>query len=192
MTVNITPANRIIFTKTPLGKRQIKETLADLFVSLLLKPNKIILVSPWISDFDLLDNRSGQWNSLESKWGYRIIRFSEILTQAMYCGCQLQLVTNKDKSNQAFVQKLQHSVPEPDIFKYIQSEYLSEENLLKLQYEQSETLHIKGLLTHDFFLSGSMNFTYSGTNINDEQIQLILDKDTILEATLEFKDTYGL
>ncbi len=179
-----TPMSRIIFTKNLLGRRQIKETLCDLLIGLIISPEDFILVSPWVSDFELLDNRSGNWNNIEPAWGTRHIKFSEIIIRAMHSGCNFTLVTNYDEMNLTFIQKLKNASPDTDIFKYKQTEIL---NLKK-----SDKVHIKGLLASKFFLAGSMNFTYSGTHINEEQVQLNIDSDTIIEAQLEFKDTYGL
>lgn len=168
-------SSRIIFINNSLGRRQLRETLGNLLVSLVVTPQNIWLVSPWVSDFELLDNRSGDWNAVEPGWGMRKINFSEILISAIESGCRLRLVTTDVTSNQAFIQRLQIAVPDTEMFQHI----------------VSEDLHIKGLLTNSFFLAGSMNFTYSGTHFKEEQVQLSVDAGTISEAKLEFQQQYG-
>lgn len=74
---------RQIFLHGPLGRRQFREVLSTMLASLLINPDEIWLVSPWLSDFPLLDNRSGQWDSLEPKWGNRTVSFSELLARAV-------------------------------------------------------------------------------------------------------------
>jgi hypothetical protein len=40
-------------------------------------------------------------------------------------------------------------------------------------------------------LSGSMNFTYSGINRNDEHLRLSIDSEDIADARLEFEEQYA-
>ena len=167
--------SRPIFINNSIGRRQLKETLGNLLVGLIISPEDIWLVSPWISDFDLLDNRSGNWNSIETGWGVRKIKFSEVLIRAMESGCRIRLVTNGDQINQAFVQRLRIAIPDDDVFQYV----------------ISDKLHIKGLLASKFFLAGSMNFTYSGANINDEQVLLNTEPNTVLDARFALDQQYG-
>lgn len=167
--------SRTIFINNRFGIRQLKETLSNLIISSSIAPSELWLVSPWLSDFDLLDNRSGDWDALNPAWGARRVRFSELLLFAIEAGCNLNLVTNYDRINDSFEERLRQAINEPGSFRIV----------------KSEKLHTKGLLSKDYFLAGSMNFTYSGTHKNEEQVVLNIDKDTILEAKLEFEDLYG-
>lgn len=167
-------SSRVIFINNPLGRRQLKEALGSLLIGVIVSPEDIWLVSPWVSDFELLDNRSGNWTAIEPAWEMRHIRFSELLIRALESGSKLRLVTNDDQSNSAFIQRLRISIPDEESFKHI----------------ISDKLHIKGILTTKFFLAGSMNFTYSGANLNEEQVQLSVDPGTISEARIEFEKNY--
>jgi len=168
-------SNRQFFRPGPNGDIQLKETLAALLVGLSISPQPLWLVSPWVSDFDLLDNRNGDWGNVNPSWGNRMVTFSELLVLAVRSGCELNLVTNTDEMNIRFYEKVKNSLGENDSF----------------VWDSFETLHTKGLLSNSFFLSGSMNFTYSGTNRNDEQIQLTDNPDQLLEVRLEFQERYG-
>jgi phosphatidylserine/phosphatidylglycerophosphate/cardiolipin synthase-like enzyme len=155
--------------------RQLKETLSDLLISLIISPDDLWLVSPWVSDFDLLDNRCGDWNTIDPRWGARYVRFSELLAAAIDAGCNLKSVTNSHKMNQRFFDQIisnLHSDRSPAWF-------------------VKDSLHTKGLLCSRFFLAGSMNFTYNGTHNNDERIQLMIDEDAITEAKIEFERQYS-
>jgi len=167
--------SRQIFIHGPYGMRQLKETLSDLLIGLIMSPDDLWLVSPWVSDFDLLDNRSGNWDSIEPAWGARYVRFSELLVAAIESGCSLKYVTNRDQMNQRFYDQLVAR--------------LSSDRLI-LKHEKN-SLHTKGLLCSSFFLSGSMNFTYSGTHRNDERIQLSIDPNAIAEAKIELESQYS-
>lgn len=158
----------------PLGQRQFREVLGAQMAGLLIKPEAIWLVSPWLSDFSLLDNRSGDWDALEPSWGSREVSFNELLARAVNGGCQLFLVTRDDSKNKAFVSQLRNRL-----------ETQAEFHLL-----MREPVHTKGFLTRKFFLKGSMNYTFSGTNRNDEHLILTCDPNVISEALIEFKGHY--
>ena len=166
--------SRQIFTHGPYGMRQLRETLSDLLIGLILYPDEIWLVSPWVSDLDLLDNRAGDWDSIEPAWGARQVRFSEMLATAVASGCSLRLVTKSDEMNQKFYDRLVSGLS-------------SSFEVSKLE---KDTLHTKGMLCSSFFLSGSMNFTYSGTHRNDERVELTIDANKISEAKIEFEERY--
>ena len=165
---------RQIFVHGVYGERQLRETLSDLLVGLILSPSTVWLVSPWISDFDLLDNRSGDWNSVHAAWGPRYVMFSELLAVALQSGCQLKLVTNADEINDRFYERLSRSGADRNAIRRV----------------VNDQLHTKGLLCSAFFLAGSMNFTYSGLHRNDERVRLSIDSEEIAEARLEFESRY--
>lgn len=165
---------RVIVLNNDLGMRQLKEALGNILIGLSQCPDTIWLVSPWVTDFDLLDNRSHNWSNINPSWGARKVRFSELLIFAIESGCSLNLVTNEDNINDAFINRIKSGVSESSSFSYV----------------ASENLHTKGLLTSSIWLAGSMNFTYSGTHLNQEQVTLSTSKDIILEMTLEFEQSY--
>ncbi len=167
--------NRIIFTNNSIGRRQFKEVLGNILLSLIVSPSEFWLVSPWITDYELVDNRSGAWNNVEPSWGARKLSFSDLLIRAMESGCKVNLVTTKDPMNNAFIDRLQVAIPNNKLLNLI----------------ISENLHIKGLLTKNSFLAGSMNFTFSGAHRNEEQVTLSVDSHSITEAKLEFENRYG-
>lgn len=169
----MTELSRQFFLHGPFGDTQLKEALGSLLASLILIPDEIWLVSPWVSDFKILDNRAGDWDYVQHGWGARYVYFSEMLVASIESGSRLILVTNRDSMNKEFHKKLTTKI-DPNLVNWV----------------QAERLHTKGLLCSSFFLSGSMNFTYSGTNRNDERVQLYTNSNTITEAKLEFQKRY--
>ncbi|MBW3225285.1 phospholipase D-like domain-containing protein DpdK [Marinobacter adhaerens] len=165
---------RQIFLHGPLGQRQFREVLGAQLAGLIIKPEPIWLVSPWLSDFPLLDNRAGEWDALNPSWGSREISFNEVLACAVNEGCVLRLVTKDDPKNASFINHLKNRL-------------LSSS---KLYLKKNDPVHTKGLLTRHFFLKGSMNYTFSGANRNDEHLILTSDKDLISEAFIEFNGQY--
>ncbi|MFN8765058.1 MAG: hypothetical protein ACK5ZC_11340, partial [Pirellulaceae bacterium] len=53
-----------------------------------------------------------------------------------------------------------------------------------------DTLHLKGLLGQDYYLSGSMNLTYNGVEINHEGVSLNRSPEAIAEARIHFQENY--
>lgn len=165
---------RQIFLHGALGQRQLCEVLGGQLAGLILQPEPLWLVSPWLSDFPLLDNRAGQWSTLEPSWEQRQITFTEVLAQAVNSGCMLRLVTRDDGRSQPFIERLQGRL-HPDV---------------DFRLLTSEQVHTKGFLSSKFFLKGSMNFTFSGTNHNDEHLTLTSDTAVISDAMIEFDRHY--
>lgn len=167
--------HRQIFLHGSLGQRHLKEVLSGLMAGLFIKPERIWLVSPWVSDFSVLDNKTGDWDALNPSWRNREISFLELLADVVNNGCSLRLVTQDDGKSKSFIKQLENRLLDSADYKYL----------------DSEILHTKGLLTDYFFLKGSMNYTYSGANLNDEVLELTNDGTMISEALLEFEERYN-
>ncbi len=166
--------SRQIITNTALGKRHLKEVLGSTFAGVILAPQEIWLVTAWISDFEVLDNRSGNWTYLNAGWGNRMITFLELLETAVLSGCKVNLVVKKSELNDTAINFLKTKLANEDNFRI----------------EISDSLHIKGLLTETAFIKGSMNFTFSGANKNDELVTLSSDMHLISTARIDFKNLY--
>ncbi|MFS9547310.1 phospholipase D-like domain-containing protein DpdK [Klebsiella pneumoniae] len=165
---------RQIFLHGPLGQRQLREVLSAQFCGLILYPELIWLISPWISDFDIIDNRGGQWSFLDPSWGARMISFQELLATAANNGCPLRIVTRPDTRNKVFVERLLARLsPDHDV-----------------QYTYHENLHAKDMLTKNFLLRGSMNYTWSGANLNDEHLLFSTNKTIISDTLIELSGQY--
>lgn len=170
--------NRNTFTTPTTSRGEIRELLEGIFVAELLVPSEQIwLVSPWISDIDILDNRCGQFSSLVSTWGLRRIRLSEIFAQLMLHSI-VHIVARPDPHNESFLQKMR------DLSK-------ASEAPGNLRVAIRETLHLKGLLGQDYYLSGSMNITYNGVEVNHEGVTLDRLPQSIAEARIHFNSNYA-
>ena len=169
---------RATLTVHATSRTEIRELLEGLFVAELLVPSDSIwLVSPWISDLDILDNRSGQFSSLVPDWGLRKIRLSEVFG-AMMDRALIHVITRPDAHNETFVQKMRDLSVSSD----------ARENL---QVSMYETLHLKGLLGKDYYLSGSMNLTYNGIEVNHEGVFLDRTPESVAAARIHFQENYG-
>lgn len=63
---------RRIFKTQTTGVTTIQELLQTMFVAEVVKPGEEIwIVSPWISNVVLIDNRTGSFDALNPEWGRR-------------------------------------------------------------------------------------------------------------------------
>ena len=159
------------------SSRQFRELLQAIFVAECLYPSPCIwIVSPWISDIPMLDNQTGSLSYLEPSWGATYIPFSQVLAKLLSLGTTLHVATRPDEHNGTFVNRLQD---------------LSSSEELPLHIHQEEELHEKGILGHDYYLSGSMNFTYNGIHVTEEVALYYTSPEIVSENRIRFADRWG-
>ena len=79
---------RRIFKSVATSQNVIRELLQMMFLGELLAPGgeRAWLVSPWISNIVLFDNRAGGFNTINPEWGQREVRLLEVLMDMMARG----------------------------------------------------------------------------------------------------------
>jgi hypothetical protein len=171
--------HRRIFKRDHVGVSILGELLQSMFVGELLQTGQDIwLVSPWISDVPLIDNRTGNFDSLYPEWGKKDIRLKEILLTFMSKGCRVNIVCRPNEpSNIPFINRLKEIVNQ---------NFLDE--FLNIKYQSKE--HTKGILLSNSLLTGSMNITWNGLKINGESIQFSIDPEEIARTRIEFSSEY--
>lgn len=61
---------RRIFKSRTSRQSEVMDVLSSLLVAEIAQPSaELWIVSPWITDLDLLDNRAGRFDYLEPAWG---------------------------------------------------------------------------------------------------------------------------
>ncbi len=147
-----------------------------LFAAELLAPSRELwFVSAWVSNIEVLNNEDGAYDSFMPDWGRRSLKLTETLCYLMLQECTVHLVTNTADHNAPIFIQLQGLARDWGV-----------EN--KMVLIQRDTLHVKGLLTDHFYLSGSMNFTFNGLTINDESIVLETSNNAIVQSRVEFNE----
>jgi phosphatidylserine/phosphatidylglycerophosphate/cardiolipin synthase-like enzyme len=165
---------RRIFKTQATGATTVQELLQSMFVAeMLISSGELWIVSPWISNVVLIDNRSGNFDSLNPEWGRREVRLVDVLVALMTRGTVVRIVTRSDETNRAFVCKLGDTAAQ-----------LALEDQLSITLR--EQLHTKGVLLSNSLLMGSMNLTYNGMVINDEWVEFSLDQQDLARTRLEF------
>jgi hypothetical protein len=91
-------------------------------------------------------------------------------------GSEIRLVIRKHGHNDYFVARLQR----------LKARFGD-----RLKWTIEETFHAKGLLGADYFLSGSMNLTFSGISVNGEHLVLRTDPAAIAEQAVELESQWA-
>ena len=165
---------RRIFKSQTTGVITTRELLQTMFVGEMLHTlGTLWIVSPWVSNIVLIDNRSGNFDSLNPEWGRREIGLAEVLAALMVRGSRVVLVTRAIETNNNFINAIRE-----------QAERHALEDQLAVILR--EGLHSKGILLSRSLLLGSMNLTYSGLEINDEFVEFCIDPEEIARTRLEF------
>ena len=165
--------HRRIFKNQLTGASTLRELLQTMFIAEMLHTGGTLwIVSPWVSNIVLIDNRSGNFDSINPEWGRREVRLAELLTALMARGSKVVLVTRDIETNKSLVSSLREEAGRQGLEDYL---------VLVLRDE----LHTKGILFSRSMLVGSMNLTYNGLEINDESIEFCIDAEDIARTRLE-------
>jgi len=171
----MTTLYRRIFKNQQTGSATIKELLQSMFVGEILETyGRIWIVSPWVSNITLIDNRSGNFDTLSPEWGRREIRLTDVLIGLMSKGTKVVIVTRDDDTNKPFLNKLRDTA---------EIHALNEQ----LEFKLDPLLHKKGILLSHSLLMGSMNLSNNGLEMLDEWIQFSIDPEDIATTKLEFQ-----
>jgi phosphatidylserine/phosphatidylglycerophosphate/cardiolipin synthase-like enzyme len=169
-------ATRRIFKSAVTSQNLIRELIQQMMLSELLAPGgqRVWFVSPWISNVVILDNRAAGFSSLNPDWGEREIRLVEILVYLMTRGTSLGVATSFDKHNDSLIALLSESANDASVAD-------------RLAIVQRKSLHTKGILASRGLLTGSMNLTFNGLEINDEHVIFDSTPQSIAQARLAFE-----
>jgi phosphatidylserine/phosphatidylglycerophosphate/cardiolipin synthase-like enzyme len=169
-------ATRRIFKSAITSQNLIRELIQQMLLAELLAPSndRAWLVSPWISNVVLLDNRSAGFSTLNPNWGEREIRLIEILVYLMARGTPLAVATSYDTHNDPLLAALEDATVENGVAEM-------------LTIVRRKTLHTKGILLPRGLLTGSMNLTYRGLEINDEHVVYDTTREPIAQARIAFE-----
>ena len=148
--------------------------LQSIFVLELLAPSRPLwIVSPWISDVEVIDNRGGRFAALNPSWPNGPIRLLSVLEAVVDRGGSVMLIANDSRHNDDFERRVKE---------------LGRESV---RFLRDEDVHSKGIVGNQFSLDGSMNLTFSGVNRNDEHLIYRTDPEDIAERRLELDQRWG-
>lgn len=153
---------------------KIDRLLSDVLLAELLGPSDDLwLVSPWISDIEVIDNAGGIYDVAFDDPSSRSYYFSEVLGTLTRAGTRLRVVTRPGMSS-SFLSHLDRAA-DPD----------------NLRVVRDDDVHEKTFCGNSWQITGSMNFTFSGMHKNDERISYRLDPAAAALTRVEFTSRFG-
>jgi hypothetical protein len=161
-----------------MAREELADALQVVFLAEVVAPSEQIwIITPWISDVPIIDNRTGRldgvWSDVPARW----LRLAEVLVHIIHSGGQVTIACRPDDHNLTFVENLRRRCRETGV----------EDNL---EVFKAEDLHEKGILTDDLLLSGSMNLTFNGLRRLEEVIYVHDDRDTIERTRFAYKSRW--
>lgn len=172
--------NRVVRKSQRTSASEAADLLAGLFAAEITSPSKSLwLVSPWISDVELIDNSAGTFSAL-SRFGKRRVRLTEVLVSLAERGCHVVIGTTSDAHNTRFIERLE-----------LLSSDLRVDDRITISIDESEQLHTKAITGDDYALSGSMNLTYNGIEVREELVDLRTDVEFVAQSRMDARDRFG-
>lgn len=172
--------NRVIRKSQNASASEAKDLLAGLFSAELCLPSRCLwLVSPWVSDVELLDNSAGTFGPL-TRYGKRPIRLAELLVALAASGTHVVVGTTADDHNKRFLERLR-----------LLADDMRVGPLVTTSIDASNNLHTKALTGDDFALAGSMNITFNGIQVREELVDLRTDDAYVAQARMDAFDRFG-
>jgi hypothetical protein len=170
---------RQLRTSAFCSREELADALQGLFVAELLVPSHPLwLVTPWVSDVELVDNRSARFSGLLPGLPARWIRLAELLEHQLVRGGSIVVACRPDPHNESFTRQLDRRAAECG-------------RSSNLRIRHAVDLHEKGILTKDLLVSGSMNLTYNGIHRLEESINLVDDADVVARTRVAYEDRWG-
>ena len=172
--------SRVIRKSRSHSADEAADLLTGLFSAELCDPSGCTwLVSPWISDVELLDNTAGTFGSLQ-RFGRRKIRLAEILVALATQGSIVVIGTTADSHNDTFLRRLNGLAKD-----------LRVEDRVQIVVDSSNRLHTKAFTGDDFALAGSMNITFNGIQVREEHVELRTDTQFVAQARMDAFERFG-
>lgn len=171
----MTIGGRTIRKTSSRAGQELRDLVQGVLVAELLLPSQDFwLVSPWVSDVEVIDNSDGSFNGLDPNWPAQGIGLLQVLIDLARAGSTIWLETRPDDHNKRFVERL-----------------LSGTGGTGVEVRFSPVLHEKGMSGDGFVISGSMNFTVNGLYLLDEAVRVDTDPDAVGQARLAFRTRWS-
>jgi hypothetical protein len=171
--------SRIVHQSAGRSRGALSDLLQHLMVAELLAPGqRFLVVSPWIKDVPVIDNRSGRFSNLDPRWGASLVRISAVLRTMLLAGTDVYLACRPGKDENRFVERLE-GLAQADG---------SGVNLHIARHQDmfaANRRHEKALIADDWALQGSMNLTHSGVELNGELVRLTAAPEDVAELAAE-------
>lgn len=177
-------SQRLIRRSANQSRVAVADLLEAVLVAELLTPGRrLILVSPWISDFPVVDNRAGRFSHLDAGWGATKIRLSAVLRSLLQRGVEVSIASRSGDREDEFVDRVGTAALADGTEEFLTLQ--RGDNLMR------ERNHEKALIAETWALHGSMNFTFSGVELNGELVTFTTEPAVIGELASEFTQLFA-
>jgi len=171
--------SRIVHQSAGRSRGALSDLLQHLMVAELTAPGRrFVVVSPWITDVPVIDNRSGRFSSLDPRWGASLVRISAVLRTMLLAGTDVYLACRPGKAEDRFIERLSDLAVGDG----------SRSNLHIARHQDmfaANRRHEKALIADDWAMSGSMNLTYAGVELNGELVRVTSTPEDVAELAAE-------
>src|SRR5688572_22453883 len=130
---------RQILQRRADARNAARELLQTIFAAELLSPSRTLwIVSPWLRDIPVLDNRNGGCIALDPGFPRGLVRLSRVLTSLLNRGGQIVIATRPDLQSREVVEAVRSTT-----------------DGLPVIHRETEQLHAKGIVSDAIALVGS-------------------------------------
>lgn len=155
----------------PRNGLAISDVLASALLSELLSPSpELWLVSGWVTDVVVIDNSVGEFDSVLGPDPGSRLSLSEVLGILARSGTELHVALHDNDHNLAFIERLRRQAGGPTLHTYF-----------------GDAVHEKTLLGWSWLLKGSMNFTWNGTQRNEEGLDFVFDRAVAAQERFDLR-----
>ncbi len=171
-------STRLIHRSAASPSRDIAECLEGLFLAELLNPGqRLLVVSPWMSDFPAMDNRGGKFTAIDASWTATFVPFSGLLRALLQRGVSVRIACGPGHRETELLSRVERAAALDGTAARL--------SLTRLPREHHLFSHEKALVTDTWAVYGSMNLTYSGVTMNGELITVTTDAATVATVATE-------
>jgi phosphatidylserine/phosphatidylglycerophosphate/cardiolipin synthase-like enzyme len=166
---------RQVLQRSADARNTARELLQTIFAAELLSPSRTLwIVSPWLRDIPVLDNRNGGFVALDPEFPRGLIRLSRVLRSLLNRGSKIVVATRLDLQSREVVEAVRYAAAGSNVI-----------------HREADQLHAKGIVSDTIALVGSMNFTHNGIERLTEMLVFHTDPKRVAEIRLDFDREYG-
>ena len=163
--------NRSVRTR-PRNGLAISDLLTSALLSELCRPSaELWIVSGWITDIPVLDNRHRQYDAVLGDVARSSLLLTEVLAELVERGCDLHVALREVDHNRRFVEAVGDRA---------QADRLT-------VYGSRRPCTRRSWLATNWVMKGSMNFTWNGLQQNEESIDSRVDRQSAGKERLELR-----
>jgi hypothetical protein len=157
---------------------EVQQLLHMFFASELVRAsNPLWIVSAWLSDVAVIDNRGGELLSVAPGLPTRRLGIVEVIHELVVRGGDVRVVVREDPHNRSVIAQLRD---------------LGDRTTAgRLTVEARAELHDKLMVSDRLVLEGSMNLTHRGATRNEEGVRVVGDPDDVATQRGELTRRFG-